>query len=166
VLERWFGVIGAGPSPSQSSCFLVSSGGGHLSQLIELCADWPVDCQHWITFDSTQARAVLADRRVTFAHGPTNRSLPRLCQNLVLAWRLMRRYRPSTLVTTGAGLAVPFCYVARLLGCRVVYVECLSRVSEPSLTGRLVEPVAHEFFVQWPQLAPRYHRARYVGTVY
>jgi UDP-N-acetylglucosamine:LPS N-acetylglucosamine transferase len=111
-------------------------------------------------------RALLADRCVTFAHGPTNRSVLRLFQNLVLASRLMRRYRPSTLVTTGAGLAVPFCYVARLVGCRVIYVECLSRVSEPSLTGRLVEPVAHEFFVQWPQLVARYHRARYVGTVY
>jgi beta-1,4-N-acetylglucosaminyltransferase len=166
VLKRWSGVTGTPASLPQSSCFLVSSGGGHLSQLIELCADWPVDCQHWITFDSMQARALLSDRRVTFAHGPTNRSALRLCQNLVLAWRLMRRCRPRTLVTTGAGLAVPFCYVARLFGCRVIYVECLSRVSEPSLTGRLVEPVAHEFYVQWPQLVPRYHRARYVGTVY
>jgi len=166
VVERCFGVTRALPSPPQSSCFLVSSGGGHLSQLIELCADWPVECQYWITFDSTQARALLADRRVAFAYGPTNRSLRCLCQNLLLAWRLIRRNRPSTLVTTGAGLAVPFCYVARLFRCQVIYVECLSRVSEPSLTGRLVEPVAHEFFVQWPQLVPRYHRARYVGTVY
>jgi Oligosaccharide biosynthesis protein Alg14 like len=42
----------------------------------------------------------------------------------------------------------------------------LSRVSEPSLTGRLVEPVAHELFVQWPQLVSSYPRARYLGTVY
>jgi beta-1,4-N-acetylglucosaminyltransferase len=149
-----------------SSCVLVSSGGGHLDQLAELCADWPVDGQHWVTFDSTQARALLADRDVTFAHGPTNRSVVRLGQNLLLAWRLMRRHRPSALVTTGAGLAVPFCYVARVLGCRVIYVECLSRVSRPSLTGRLVEPVVHEFFVQWPQLVSHYRHARYVGTVY
>jgi beta-1,4-N-acetylglucosaminyltransferase len=149
-----------------SQCFLVCSGGGHLSQLAELCDDWPVDTQHWITFDSPQARTLLSGRRVTFAHGPTNRSLASLARNLLLAWRLVRRHRPQTILTTGAGIAVPFCYVGRLLGCRVVYVECLSRVSEPSLTGRLVEPVAHELYVQWPQLVPCYRHARYVGTVY
>jgi UDP-N-acetylglucosamine:LPS N-acetylglucosamine transferase len=86
--------------------------------------------------------------------------------NLLLAWRLVRTRRPRTVVTTGAGIAVPFCYVARLFGCRVVYVECLSRVSEPSLTGRLVAPVVHDFYVQWPQLVAQYRDARYVGTVY
>jgi beta-1,4-N-acetylglucosaminyltransferase len=152
--------------PSQSRYMLVSSGGGHLSELAELCADWPAEGQHWVTFDSPQARALLAGCHVTFAHGPTNRSLTRLIANLVLAWRLVHRERPRTVVTTGAGIAVPFCYLGRLLGCRVVYVECLSRVSEPSLTGRLVAPVAHDFYVQWPQLVARYADARYVGTVY
>ena len=150
----------------RSQCFLVCSGGGHLSQLAELCDDWPLDTQHWITFDSEQARRLLSGRRVAFAHGPTNRSLASLARNLLLAWRLVRRHRPQTILTTGAGIAVPFCYVGRLLGCRVIYVECLSRVSEPSLTGRLVEPVAHELYVQWPQLVTRYRHARYVGTVY
>jgi beta-1,4-N-acetylglucosaminyltransferase len=154
-------------SPSLgSSCLLVCSGGGHLSQLAELCADWPVDGQHWITFDSAMARTLLGGRRVTFAHGPTNRSVMRLARNLALAWRVVRGTRPRTIVTTGAGIAVPFCYVGRLLGCRVIYIECLSRVTEPSLTGRLVAPVTHELFVQWPQLVGRYRHARYVGTVY
>lgn len=150
----------------EARCFLVCSGGGHLSQLAALCGDWPDDAQHWITFNSRQARTLLAGRRVTFAHGPTNRSVACLLRNLLLAWRLVRRHRPHTILTTGAGIAVPFCYVGRLLGCRVVYVECLSRVSEPSLTGRLVAPVAHELYVQWPQLVRSYRRARYVGTVY
>lgn len=155
------------PSPHRARpCFLVTSGGGHLSQLAELCRDWPAEGQHWITFDSGQARSLLAGRDVTFAHGPTNRSVLALVRNLALAVRLVRRHRPETIVTTGAGIAVPFCYAGRLLGVRVVYVECLSRVSEPSLTGRLVQPVAHEFYVQWPQLVARYKRARYVGTVY
>ena len=155
-----------GPGVRSAPCFLVSSGGGHLSQLVELAREWPVERQHWITFASEQADAVLADRRVTFAHGPTNRSVVSLVRNLGLAWRLVRRHRPGTIVTTGAGIAVPFCYVGRLLGVRIVYVECLSRVSEPSLTGRLVEPVCHELYVQWPQLVSRYRHARYAGTVY
>jgi beta-1,4-N-acetylglucosaminyltransferase len=156
----------AASHPDASPYLLVCSGGGHLSQLVELCADWPIDGQHWITFDSAHARALLSGRQLTFASGPTNRSAKRLVQNLALAWRVIRRSRPRTIVTTGAGIAVPFCYVGRLLGCRVIYVECLSRVNEPSLTGRLVAPVAHELYVQWPQLVVRYRHAMYAGTVY
>jgi beta-1,4-N-acetylglucosaminyltransferase len=162
---RWFGDM-RGSAQGGSECFLVCSGGGHLSQLLELCAEWPAHTQHWITFDSAHARSMLGDRRITFAHGSTNPSTSALLRNVVLAWRLIRAHRPHAIVTTGAGIAVPFCYVGRLLGCRVVYVECLSRVSEPSLTGRLVQPVAHDFYVQWPQLVSEYRRARFVGTVY
>jgi UDP-N-acetylglucosamine:LPS N-acetylglucosamine transferase len=151
---------------SSARCLLVASGGGHLSELAELCEGWPLEAQHWVTFDSPLARALLAGRSVSYAHGPTNRSAGKLARNLVLAWRLVRRHRPRTIVTTGAGVAVPFCYVGRLLGCRIVYVECLSRVRAPSLTGRLVQPVAHDFYVQWPELVARYRRARYAGTVY
>jgi beta-1,4-N-acetylglucosaminyltransferase len=157
--------VAASP-PHGSPYLLVCSGGGHLRQLAELCADWPLEGQRWVTFDSLQTRALLRDRPVTFAHGPTNRSVTSLVRNLALAWRVVRRCRPGTIVTTGAGIAVPFCYIGRLLGCRVIYVECLSRVSEPSLTGRLVAPVVHDLYVQWPQLLPRYRRARYEGTVY
>jgi beta-1,4-N-acetylglucosaminyltransferase len=144
----------------------VSSGGGHLAQLHELCGEWAPGRHHWVTLDGPQARALLRDAPVTFAHGPTNRSLYALVRNLPLAWRLLRRLRPAAIVTTGAGVAVPFCYLGRLMGCRVIYVECLSRVTTPSLSGRLIEPVAHDFYVQWPELVSRYRRARYVGTVY
>jgi beta-1,4-N-acetylglucosaminyltransferase len=149
----------------RSGYLLVASGGGHLGELHELCARWPAPRRCWVTFDGVQARGLLAGEELVFAHGPTNRSLRNLARNLVLAWRVLRRRRPAAVVTTGAGVAVPFCYLGRVLGCRVVYVESLARVSGLSFTGRLVLPVSHDFFVQWPQLAARQRRARYAGTV-
>jgi hypothetical protein len=69
-------------------------------------------------------------------------------------------------VTTGAGVAVPFAWIARLHGVRVVYVESFTRIEGPSLTGRLVGPVAHRSYVQWPEMAELVPRARYAGNVF
>ena len=145
---------------------LVCSNGGHLLQLLQLRDEWPRDERVWVTFDKPDARSLLAGEEVVYAHHPTNRSLRNLLRNLVLAFRLLRRHRPRAVVTTGAGVAVPFCWLGRALGVRVVYIESFSRIFEPSLTARLVHPVAHAFFVQWPELRPRFRKARYEGAAF
>ena len=51
--------------------------------------------------------------------------------------------RPAAgVVTTGAGVAVPFAWIGRLLGARVVYVESVTRIDRLSLSCRLIRPVA------------------------
>ena len=84
----------------------------------------------------------------------------------MLAARLLRRLRPRVIVTTGAGVAVPFCWIGRLRGARVVYVESLSRITSPSLSYRLIAPVATRLYCQWPEFAASVRRARYVGSVF
>jgi beta-1,4-N-acetylglucosaminyltransferase len=145
---------------------LVASSGGHLLQLTQLRDQWPRAERVWVTFPTADAHSLLADEDVRFAHHPTNRNVPNLLRNLVLAFRLVRTLRPRAVVSTGAGVAVPFCYVGRLLGARVVFIESFSRTSSPSLTARLVYPVATAFFVQWPGVLPYFRRARYEGQLF
>ena len=144
---------------------LVASSGGHLLELLQLADAFDRGRRHWVTFDKPDARALLAGESVTPAHHPTNRSLRNLLRNAMLALRLLRRLRPAAVVTTGAGVAVPFCWLGRAFGARVVYVESLARVSDLSLTGRLVRPVTHSFFVQWPELAERFSYTTYRGSI-
>jgi UDP-N-acetylglucosamine:LPS N-acetylglucosamine transferase len=145
---------------------LVASSGGHLLQLVQLREQWPPDDRHWVTFNRPDARSLLAAESVTWAFHPTNRNIPNLARNLWLAVRLFARFRPRAVVTTGAGVAVPFCYVGRLFGAKIVFVESFSRISEPSLTARLVHPVAHHFYVQWPALESRFRKAEYHGALF
>ena len=153
--------------PSESpEILLVASNGGHLLQLMQLRDEWPKDRRHWITFDKPDAVSLLADEDVVYAHHPTNRNVGNLLRNLVLAVRVFRRVRPTAVVTTGAGVAVPFCWIGRLFGARIVFIESFSRITEPSLTARLVHPVAHEFFVQWPELQSRFDKAKYEGALF
>ena len=145
---------------------LVCSTGGHLLQLVALREAWKEHSHVWVTFDKSDARSLLAGERVVHAYGPTNRNVPNLLRNLGLAWRVLRRVRPRTIVTTGAGVAVPFAWIGRALGARVVYVESFTRIEGPSLSCRLIAPVASRVYAQWPELTKALPRARYVGNVF
>lgn len=69
-------------------------------------------------------------------------------------------------MTTGAGVAVPFAIVGWLAGINIVYIESMARIVKPSLTGRLIYPMATHFFVQWPDLKKFFPRATCHGTVF
>jgi beta-1,4-N-acetylglucosaminyltransferase len=150
----------------QADVMLVCSSGGHLQQMLALEPVWSAYSHMWVTFDKSDARSLLADERVVYAYSPTNRNVKNLLRNLVLAWRTLRRVRPRVLLTTGAGVAVPFAWIGRMLGVRIVYVESFTRIEGPSLTGRLVAPIAHRAYVQWPEMEGALRNARYAGNVF
>jgi beta-1,4-N-acetylglucosaminyltransferase len=149
---------------------LVCSTGGHLLQLLALREAWDGFSRVWVTFDKSDARSLLTGERVVYAHGPTNRNfgllaVRNLVRNLAGALRLVRLERPRVVLTTGAGVAVPYAWIGRLLGARVVYVESLTRIERPSLSCRLIAPVASRIYAQWPELPEAVPKARYVGSV-
>lgn len=144
---------------------LVCSAGGHLLQLYLLREAWQGLSHSWVSLEREDARSLLAGEQVYYGYGPTTRSAVNLVRNLLIAWRLVWRLRPRVIVTTGAGIAVPFAWIGRMSGAKIVYVESLSRVAKPSLTCRLIAPIAERIYVQWPELAQSLPRSRYVGTV-
>jgi len=132
---------------------LVCSSGGHLLQMHELRPAWEPYERIWVTFDKSDARSLLADERVIHAYGPTNRNVPNMVRNLRLAWRVLRRERPAAILSTGAGVVVPFAYIGRLLGVPTLYVESFTRTERLSLSGRMIAPVVRQRYGQWPELA-------------
>ncbi len=156
---------------SRADLLLVCSAGGHLLQLLALRDVWGDRARVWVTFDKSDTRSLLVEERVVHAAGPTNRSFGLVAarnhlRNVLLAWRVTREFRPRIVLTTGAGLAVPFAWIGRARGARVVFVESFSRVERPSLGLRIVAPIANRVYVQWPQLGVRLRRARYLGNVF
>jgi beta-1,4-N-acetylglucosaminyltransferase len=154
------------PSPSaRLDVLLVSSAGGHLLQMHLLRPAWDGLSRAWVTHDKDDARSLLEGELVFYAYGPTTRSVLNLLRNVGVAFALLRRFRPRAIVTAGAGIAVPFAWLARLFGCKVVYVESITRIDRPSLSCRLIAPVADRLYVQWPELAAELPKARSVGPV-
>src|SRR3954468_11836479 len=134
-------------------------------QLMSLRPAWRGLEPTWVTLSSADSMQLLVGESVVTAHGPTYRNVPNLLRNLVLAWRTIRAADPDVILSTGAGLAVPFFVVGKLLRKRLVYVESLTRVEHLALSGSLVYPIADAFFVQWAQAARGRARARFSGSV-
>ena len=144
---------------------LVCSPGGHLIQMLSLEPSWREFETTWVTLPGADVDYLLDGKDVVRGSGPTNRSLANLFRNLRLAWRIVRSERPAVILSTGAGLAVPFFLVGRLHRCRCVYVESLTRIDRLSLSGRMVYPLASAFFAQWPAAAATRRRARHAGSL-
>lgn len=154
------------PEPAQSvRLLLVCSNGGHLGQLHKL-RPWWGNCQRtWVTFDKADARHLLAGEQVRWGYYPTTRNLVNLLRNFGLAVRIMLRERPDVVVSTGAGVALPFFVLARLLGVRTVYLEVFDRLDSATLTGRLCRPFTDVFCLQWEEQKVAYPRGVVVGPV-
>ena len=150
---------------SRQHVLLVGSSGGHLAQLLALRPWWATVPRTWVTFDTSDARSQLLEEAVVYAHHPTTRNLRNLVRNTFVAVRLMRRLKPTMVVSTGAAVAFPFFVLAKLAGVPRVYIEVFDRVDSRTLTGRLCRPLSSEFLVQWEQQVPLYKGARVLGTL-
>lgn len=143
---------------------LVCSSGGHFKGLLQLETFWRCYSRLWVTFDTPITRAALEGEEVIWAYSPTNRNLRNLFRNAILSWRVLRCCRCAVIVSTGAGVAVPFLILGKLLGHRTVFVESITRIESLSLSARLVLPFLDVLYVHWPQLQVRYPCAEIIGV--
>lgn len=144
---------------------LVSTQGGHLAHLLALRSWWEDRDRLWVCPDTPDVVDRLAGERVVHSWSPTTRNLPNLVRNLALAIRLLRRERPSIVVSAGAGVAVPFFVLARLLGIPTVFIEVYDRFDSATMTGRLCGPFTTRRIVQWESQLEFYPDALLVGPL-
>jgi UDP-N-acetylglucosamine:LPS N-acetylglucosamine transferase len=152
-------------TPDRPRVLLVGSSGGHLAQLMGLRSWWGDLERAWVTFNSEDAVGHLVGEQVTWAYTPTTRNIPNLVRNTFLAVRVLRSFRPDVVVSTGAGVALPFFVLGRMTGVRTVYIEVFDRVDSATLTGKLCRPFTDLMAVQWPEQAGIYRGSVVVGPL-
>ena len=127
---------------------------------------WENQERFWVTFDKEDARSLLEGERIIPCRYPTNRNLPNLIRNFFLAARVLREEKPDLIISSGAGVAVPFFWLGKLRGAKTIYLEVYDRIDRSTLTGRLVYPVTDRFVVQWEDLKEVYPKAICLGSIY
>ena len=141
---------------------IVSSCGGHLTEVRALQPAYADHDHFYVLNMKVDLPSDMAGRTYFIAHA--ERSW-RVAGNFLDAWRILRAERPAVLLSTGAGPAVPFAMVGKLLGIPNIYIETMTRVTRPSLTGRLMYWLADAFFYQWRPLARYFPRGVYGGLL-
>jgi hypothetical protein len=58
------------------------------------------------------------------------------------------------------------CYWGKMLGKKIIYFETFARVTDKTISGKLVYPIADLFFVQWESMLKIYPKALYKGGLY
>lgn len=145
---------------------LVGSSGGHLTHLYMLERFWKDKERFWVTFDKEDANSLLKDEKVYHCHFPTNRNLKNLIKNTILALKIIPKERPDLIISSGAAVAVPFFYVGKFFGAKLIYIEVFDRINKPTLTGRLVYPITDRFIVQWDEMKKVYPKAINLGSIF
>ncbi|CAN5461808.1 UDP-N-acetylglucosamine--LPS N-acetylglucosamine transferase [soil metagenome] len=152
-------------SAGPQNVLLVASSGGHLAQLLVLRPWWTSRSRAWVTFDLPDAVSQLNGERLYAAAHPTTRNIPNLLRNAILGLRVLHQEKPDLIVSTGAGVAVPFFVLGRALGIPTVYVEVYDRVNSATLTGRMCRPFTTLFLVQWESQLSLYRGSVLLGRL-
>ncbi len=80
--------------------------------------------------------------------------------------KIWNKYRPKAIITTGSNIAVPFAFIAAIKGSKFVFIESRAKVYSKTITGKIVEHLADQIIVQWPEMVDVYKgKAQYYGTL-
>jgi len=144
---------------------MIATSGGHLAQLELLAPAVRGFDAYVVTVPSDQASDVFRGSRRYFVR-QILRNPASFVVNFVQSLRIFLKERPEAVVTTGAGDVLPTVLIAAALGSTVVFVESFSRVSKPSLIGRIARRWCDRVFVQWAELQGAYPTATHVTPLF
>jgi UDP-N-acetylglucosamine--N-acetylmuramyl-(pentapeptide) pyrophosphoryl-undecaprenol N-acetylglucosamine transferase len=144
----------------------VATTGGHLTQLDSLASRIPPNGDAvWVTHANEQSQSMLADRDVEFVPYVGVRNVPDVLRCIPDARRLMARRKVTRAVSTGSGIALGYLPYLAARGVECHYIESATRVTGPSLTGRVLKwvPRVHTYtkYQSWAD-----HRWGYAGSVF
>lgn len=146
-------------------CYTASAGGHiyELQQLDELLRQYP-------GILITESESVSKHFETVYTLGLVNRKsfryLLRFAGSFRTIHKILKKERPTHIVSFGAMCTVPVCVIGKLMGMKIIHVESFTRIRDLSLTGKIVYPFADLFVVQWKQLVQKYPKAVFGGALF
>ena len=150
----------------------ISSTGGHLNELLQLKPLFNKYDYHIITEkDKTtiSLKEEYKDKISYLPYGTRSKLIRYLFVFIYLCFKTIYLYlkiRPEYIVTTGTHTAGPICYLGKIFGSKIIYIETFANSTTRTVTGRLVYPIADLFIVQWEEMLKLYPKAVLGGPIY
>ncbi|WP_455682835.1 PssD/Cps14F family polysaccharide biosynthesis glycosyltransferase [Thomasclavelia sp.] len=146
-----------------------SSAGGHFSELCELKELMERYNSFLITEDHEmmkEYKKINKSRSWYMPAGTKEHLFKFICNfpiNITKSFSAYLKVKPDIIIATGAHTTVPICYIAKMFGKKVIFIETFANITTRTLSGKLVYPIADLFLVQWKEMLKLYPKAKYKG---
>ena len=150
----------------------ISSTGGHLNELLQLEPLFKKYNYHIITEKdkSTISLKEKYGKKINYlVYGTKDHIFTYIFKftfNFFKSLFLFIKIRPKYIITTGAHTCVSMCYIGKLFGSKIIYIETFANRTSKTLTGKLIYPIANLFIVQWDEMLKLYPKAKLGGWIY
>lgn len=150
----------------------ISSTGGHFNELMQLKPLFDKYDYHIVTEKNKMTETYkeeYKDKMSFLVYGTRSHLFKYIFQflyNCIKTVFLYFKYRPKYIVTTGTHTAGPMCYLGKIFGSKIIYIETFANRNTKTATGRLIYPIADVFIVQWEEMLEVYPKAVLGGSIY
>lgn len=141
----------------------LSSVGGHLDQLLKIANYLKIKNSIFIVNDRTDLDRIMIGKTIRITHAERNW---KQIINFIEALFYICKYRPQFLISTGASPAIPFSLAAKIIGTKIIFIESLSRVYSPSLSGKIMYHLSDQFYIQWAALKKFFPKSLFYGNLF
>jgi UDP-N-acetylglucosamine:LPS N-acetylglucosamine transferase len=144
---------------------LVASAGGHITQLLKLSRSWSGYKSFCVTTTNVVVNQLNSFDKV-YVVGECNREYPlRVLKVLFKCIKIAFVEKPDVVISTGAAAGCLMCFLCKVLGAKIIWLDSITNVEKMSLSGRMVRYIADLCMVQWPELTDKYNGLEYHGSV-
>ena len=150
----------------------ISSTGGHLKELLQLKKLFGKYDSYLITEKTDSTKKLKDEYKEKMGYmvfGTKDHMLTypfKLLANCFISVYYFIKIRPKYIVTTGTHTAGPICYLGKIFGSKIIYIETMANINRKTQTGRLIYPIADLFIVQWKSMLKIYPKAIYGGFIF
>ena len=132
------------------------------SKVFDLAINPKINKEEFVNY----ANSLLKDERKYWCYYPTNRNIPNLIRNTFLALKVLIKEKPDIIISSGAAVSIPFFFLGKILGKKLVYIEVFDRIDKPTVSGRFCYKFADKFIVQWDEQLDVYPKAINLGRIF
>lgn len=146
-----------------------ASSGGHVTEILKL-EELFKEYEYLLITEKTDVTENLNNKyNVEFLRYGPNKNIFKyfysiIC-NLIRCIKIVSKFRPDTVISTGAQIGGFVCFIGKLYGAKIIYIESLAKTQTLSKTGKNVYKIADKFYVQWKSLEKKYDKAEYLGRL-
>ena len=140
----------------------LSSPGGHW---VQLCRLLPVFSQNNMVYACTYSKPVeLSEDDSYYIIGDINRdAIGKLLGVAYGIYKILRKERPTHVITTGALPGLIAIILARTFGVKTIWLDSIANSEKISLSGRVASYLTPNCFTQWESLSNP--RIKYIGRI-